>query len=175
MRNRRLVIAIAALVWMCLPAPALADCQRTSVDDIPSQPVVFVGTVLETSSNGGAPPVTIVVEEVWAGEVGARVTVRGLSDEPGFTEDERFWVLEARYLVVPIVDGDTLRDSICTATAIWEPGLAAIRSLMPEPAQGAPSDVPVILVVTVVLVLAGLAAFVGYDWLLRRRRSSDGA
>jgi hypothetical protein len=107
------------------------------------------------------------VEDVWVGHLRETVTVYGLSSEQ-VSEDDRAWQVGARYLVLPIVDGDVLRDSICSATTEWSPELVALRPV------GAPSSdtgvavplLPILAVAAFVVVL--LAAFVGYDRYIRR-------
>jgi hypothetical protein len=171
MRIRHLVATGAILGAMALPAPALADCQPAGELrlELARAPVAFVGTVVNADARGG-PPAEFRVEEVWKGQLPASVQVRGLADDASFAEDDRTWELGARYLVLPIVEGNVLRDSICSATTTWQPGLAELHPV------GAPSSdtgiavpvLPILGVTAFVVVL--LAAFVGYDRHVRGPR-----
>lgn len=159
-----LVLALAAtsFAW-----PVAADCQPAGPIEqaLPAAPVAFVGTV--TALNG--PIATFAVGEVWAGDVPDVVEVRGLSDDvggpdagfgAGFSEDDRVWTQGATYLVVPFLDGAVMRDSACTATTEWRPGLDALR---PDDARivssaatdGTAPPVEVLLVGAFVLLVAG--------------------
>ena len=174
MHIRHLSATAAILACLALPAPALGDCQPAGplAQELAEAPVVFVGTVVDTGVDG-APPAAFLVEEVWVGRLPAEsVRVRGLMVDETFGEDDRGWRRGVRYLVVPIVDGNVLRDSICSATTEWQPELAAFRP------SGVPSSsatgiavplAPILAVAAFVAVI--LAAFVGYDRYGRRPRS----
>jgi hypothetical protein len=75
-----------------------------------------------------------------------------------------------RYLVVPIVDGNVLRDSICSATTEWRPELAALRpNGVPTTApEMAVPLLPILAVAAFVVVL--LSAFLGRDRFVRGPR-----
>jgi hypothetical protein len=147
MTLRRFAPVLALLALPALASQAAADCEPAGPldEEIPVASVAFVGTV--TATRGAV--AQFAVSEVWAGEVGPAVEIRGISDNVpgGIGEDDRTWVVGDAYLVVPIVDGPELRDSICTATVEWEPELAELRPatakiLEPEPAAQA-GDVPI--------------------------------
>jgi hypothetical protein len=165
MQIRHLVATAAVVAWLALPRPALADCQPAGplAQELARAPIVFVGTAVDTGVDG-APPATFLVEEVWVGQLPAEsVRVRGLSVDETFGEDDRGWRRGARYLVVPIVDGNVLRDSICSATTEWRPELAAFRpSGLPSSDTGIAVPLLPILAVAA-FVVALLAAFLGYD------------
>jgi hypothetical protein len=169
MRIRHLVATGAILGAMALPAPALADCQPAGELrlELARAPVAFVGTVVNADARGG-PPAEFRVEEVWKGQLPASVQVRGLADDASFAEDDRTWELGARYLIVPIAEGNVLRDSICSATTEWRPELAALRpaSVPTAATEVAVPLLPILAVAAFVVVL--LAAFVGYDRVVRR-------
>ncbi|HEX7171404.1 MAG TPA: hypothetical protein VF365_02225 [Candidatus Limnocylindria bacterium] len=165
--------AILALGLTVLAAgPAGADCQPAGpVDEaLAVAPVAFVGVVTATAG----PVATIAVRDIWAGDVDDVVEVRGLSDEGGadaafgggFSEDDRQWTAGATYLVVPWIDGETLRDSICTGTTEWRPELEALRpamarSVADEPAGGE-SIPPALLLTGLVVVLAAAASALAF-------------
>ncbi|HEX9634463.1 MAG TPA: hypothetical protein VGB34_03140 [Candidatus Limnocylindria bacterium] len=165
MQIRRLVTTAAIVAGLAMPAPAVADCQPAGplAQEIARAPIAFVGTVVDTGVDG-APPAAFLVEEVWVGQLPAEsVRVRGLAVDETFGEDDRRWRRGARYLVAPIVDGNVLRDSICSATTEWRPELAALRPIrVPSAARGiAVPLLPILAVAAFVVVL--LTAFVGCD------------
>jgi hypothetical protein len=174
MKIRHLIATAAIVAWLALPAPALADCQPGGplAQEVSEAQVVFVGRVMEIGPAARAGNARFQVEDVWVGQLRETVTVYGLSGEQ-FGEDDRTWQLGARYLVVPIVDGNILRDSICSATTEWQPQLAALRpTSRPEGtdlSQGIPLLVPIAIVA---ITLAALGAFIGYDWAQKRRLST---
>lgn len=173
MKTRHLVATAAILAWLALPAPALADCQPAGplAQEVSEAPVVFVGRVMEIGPAARAGNARFQVDDVWVGQLRETVTVYGLSGEQ-FGEDDRTWQVGARYLVVPIVDGNVLRDSICSATTEWQPELAAIRPVSRPGAAGLSEIVPLLVPVAVAaLALATLGAFIGYDWSQKRRLS----
>ncbi|MCC6617579.1 MAG: hypothetical protein IT341_00910 [Chloroflexi bacterium] len=161
---RRPLIAAAVLAMLAMAPPrASADCQPADPIDqaLRTAPVAFVGTV--TASDG--PIATIEVREVWAGDVGRTVEVRGSSDGPGFAEDDRTWTDGTTYLVLPWVDGDVLRDSWCTATTEWRPELAGLRPPgatvygPAAPDDGPPTALLLLAAAAVIVLLIGAVAF----------------
>ena len=134
MALRITLVVACSVAWFALVSPATGDCQLAGPieEALPAAPVAFVGTVTEVDG----PIATFAVSEVWAGDVGDVVTVRGLFDEvvppdggfgAGFSEDDRRWTEGATYLVLPFVDAGVLRDNQCTATSEWQPELEALR------------------------------------------------
>lgn len=133
------IVALFAcgLVMLAAAPPAVADCQMAGPieAELRLAPVAFVGRV--TSTEGAS--ARFAVSEVWAGNVAETVEVRGISDlgggraEPAvgepfpIGEDDRLWTVGATYLVIPTIEGEVLRDSICSATTEWVPELAALR------------------------------------------------
>jgi hypothetical protein len=132
-RRFRLAAVCATVGWTVLATPVAADCQPAPPLDeaLGVAPAAFVGTVIGVDG----PSARFAVSEVWAGEIGPTVEVRGLADlggrdggfGPGFSEDDRRWTDGATYLVLPSVDGGVLRDHLCTATTEWREELAALR------------------------------------------------
>ena len=169
MRIRHLVATAAILGALAVPASALADCQPAGplAEELAEAPIAFVGTVMRIGPAARAGNATFHVEDVWVGHLRETVTVYGLSSEQ-VSEDDRAWQVGARYLVVPIIDGNVLRDSICSATTEWRQELAALR---PPSVPTAATEVAVprlpILAVAALLVVA-VGAFVGYDRFGRR-------
>jgi hypothetical protein len=148
----------AAAVFLALLAatPVTADCDPVPFEEgLAAAPVAFVGAV--TALDGAV--ATFKVLDIWAGDVAEQVDVRGLTDHPDgmIGEDDRQWQASNTYLVVPIVDGDVLRDSICTATNEWTPELEQFRPADARlVADADPGGVPIglILVGFVVLLVA---------------------
>ena len=160
-------VVACSLAWFVLVSPATADCQPAGPieEALPAAPVIFVGTVTEVDG----PIATFAVSEVWAGEVGDFVTVRGLFDGlpppdggfgAAFSEDDRQWTAGEAYLVVPLVDDGVLRDNQCTATNEWQPELEALRPADARivgsavTTEAVPVPVELILVVGAVLLVA---------------------
>ena len=156
-----LQIAFAALVAVLAATPAAADCDLASFEEqLATAPVAFVGAVTALSG----PVATFGVLEVWSGDVPDRVEVRGLTDLPETMvgEDDRQWQAGTTYLVFPIVDGDVLRDSICTATSEWTPELEQFRPADARIVAGdgsEPAPIGLIAVGVVILAVAGASAF----------------
>ena len=159
MPRRLPAIATLAVTLLATGAgQAAADCQPAEPirEAIPRAEVVFVGTAAEVVGSMAR----FEVHEVWAGTVGPAVEVHGLTSGVEFSEDDRPWEAGTRYLVVPIVEGPVLRDSICTATTEWSADLEALRpanarTVSGEEAGGATLPAELILFATVVLVVAG--------------------
>jgi hypothetical protein len=165
----RLVLAlVAAAATVILTAgPASADCNLPGPleEELREAPVAFVGVV--SRSVGSA--ATFAVTEVWAGEVGEAVEVRGLVDNPAgpaaLGEDDRTWVDGGTYLVLPFVDGGVLRDNICTATTEWRDELAALRPdsaiiREPETLDGRfPVEIALIAIAAAAIGLVSVLAF----------------
>jgi hypothetical protein len=172
MHIRHLVATAVFAAWLAVPSTTLADCQPAGplAQEVGRAPIVFVGTAVETGV-GGAPPAAFRVEEVWVGQLPESVRVRGLADDPAFGEDDRRWREGVRYLVVPIVDGNVLRDGICSATTEWRPDLAALRPATAPAPESSGGAVP-LLPIVVVVAIAGLAvaAFLGFDRVARPPR-----
>ena len=170
---RTLVSSALMLAWLALAVPAMADCDLPGPIDqvLPEAQVAFVGTVMTVDG----PAATFAVREVWAGAVADTIEVRGLADQvggpdagfgAGFSEDDRHWTDGATYLVIPVVDGGVLRDSICTATTEWQPELEDLRpatarivAATEEPAATVPAPILIVGVVVLLLTLASVLAF----------------
>jgi hypothetical protein len=115
-----------------------ADCQPAGPieEELARAPVAFVGTVTETIGSTAR----LTVREVWAGDIGPVVEIRGLGGaavpkgralveaEPiPIQLDDRAWTVGATYLVVPWVEAGRLIESACTATTLWREELGALR------------------------------------------------
>ena len=110
------------------------------------------------------PQARLARERLAAAGVADRVEVRGLTDLPETMvgEDDRQWQAGSTYLVFPIVDGDVLRDSICTATSEWTPELEQFRPADARLVAGdgsEPAPIGPIAVGVVILAVAGASAF----------------
>ncbi|HEX7197239.1 MAG TPA: hypothetical protein VF364_10470 [Candidatus Limnocylindria bacterium] len=164
MTIRHLVPAVLALGALVAPVPVAADCDLSGTVDeaIAAKRIVFVGDVADLDGSAA----TFAVREVWSGDVGPTVTVRGLSDDGMVSEDDRTWTKGATYLVVPYVDGGVLRDNICTASTHWDEDLLDLRP--PGAATIAPADAggpPVLAAILAACLVVGLSL------LAFRRRS----
>lgn len=162
MRNRIWApLAAAILVPLVAIMPVAADCGPAGPLDeaLADAPVAFVGTAVEVVRSMAR----FEVHEVWAGAVATGVEVHGLTSGVEFGEDDRRWEAGTKYLVVPFIDGQVLRDSICTATTEWSAQVELLRPedarvISPETADGAPLDPALVLAGLVILVLAGASA-----------------
>jgi len=149
------------LVPLVVAMPVTADCQPAGPleEALADAPVAFVGTAVEVVRSMAR----FEVHEVWAGAVANGVEVHGLTSGVEFGEDDRGWEAGTKYLVVPFIDGQVLRDSICTATTEWSAEVELLRPedarvLSAETADGATIDPAVVLAGLVILVLAGASA-----------------
>jgi hypothetical protein len=160
MRFGRLVALLGLLGVLVGAAPVAADCQLGGPieEELPAAPLVFVGTATEVIGSMAR----FEVHEVWAGTVANGVEVHGLTSGVEFSEDDRRWETGARYLVVPFIEGQVLRDSICSPTTEWREELEALRPATARLVEGEPVDgiafpPALILVGAVVLVLGGIS------------------
>ena len=168
---RRLASLAFALLVLAVPSPLRADCDPAGPIErvLPKADVAFVGTVMAAEG----PVAQLAVAEVWAGNIPNVVEVRGLMDrlagrggDQPVGEDDRLWAVGQTYLVVPTVDGDALRDHICTATTEWSPEMDVLR---PENARivagdeaTGPMPPALILAGAIVLLLVGGASVLAY-------------
>jgi hypothetical protein len=157
---RRLGAPLAALAWLVGAGPVAADCQLAGPieEELARAPIAFVGTAAEVIGSMAR----FEVHEVWSGAVANGVEVHGLTSGVEFSEDDRRWEAGTRYLVVPIIEGQVLRDSICTATTEWRAELAALRPATARIVEGEPAGEvafpsALILVGAVVLLLGGIS------------------
>ena len=125
----RLVSVVAVIAALAAaPAPALADCQLAPPieEAVRIADLVFVGSVTAIANNGRS--ASVRVEEVWQGdEMPAEVTVLGGTEPAQAMEDDRTFEAGVRYVFFPFVVDGRLVDNICTATAPWVEGFAAVR------------------------------------------------
>ena len=157
---RRVLVFVAALPWVMGAGPVRADCQPAGPieEALAAAPIAFVGTATEVIGSMAR----FEVHEVWAGAVANGVEVHGLTSGVEFSEDDRRWEAGTRYLVVPIIEGQVLRDSICTATTEWGAELEALRPATARLVEGEPAPEvsfppALILVGAVVLLLGGIS------------------
>jgi hypothetical protein len=170
--SRRLLAPFLAIVWAAAANPVAADCDPvgSAEEVLPTAEVAFVGRVIDVQ---GA-VARFEVGDVWAGDVGSSVEVRGVLDHPGgaIGEDDRQWENAETYLVIPFVDGPVLRDHICTATTVWTDELAALR---PEDAREIAPEAPQEGVVSIGFIIfavtAAAVAILGISVLAFRNRS----
>ena len=159
----RIVAALLGPLAVCLVAvmPVAADCDPAGPveEALVDAPVAFVGTAVEVVRSMAR----FEVHEVWAGAAATGVEVHGLTSGVEFGEDDRRWEAGTRYLVIPYVEGQVLRDSICTATTEWAPALERLR---PDDARivvaeeaGSPVAPPAVaLAALIIVVVAGASA-----------------
>lgn len=128
---------------MALPGPASASCAeppplRSALEDAP---VAFVGTVVDTTNDDRW--ATVEVSEVWAGEAGDVVEVRGgPEDPPGpmnvASSNDRAFREGETYLFLPRGgEGGVFQDDACSSTTGYTDEIADLR-----PAAAAPPDGP---------------------------------
>ena len=133
MRSFRKAALGAVVLAAALAGPARASCAgvppvRSALRDART---AFVGTVLETTESGRW--ATVEVTEVWKGDAGERVEVRGgPPDPPGplnaASSVDRHFREGKTYLFIPEAVSETVfRDSICTATTGYEKRLDRFR------------------------------------------------
>jgi hypothetical protein len=160
------ILAIASLAIGV--SPVAADCQMAGPieDELAAAEVAFVGTAAQV--NGAM--AFFEVHEVWAGPVVNTVEVHGLASGVEFVEDDRIWAPGMTYLVIPWVEGQVLRDSICTATIEWNDDLADLRpaDAVIVASEGETGGVP-----TAVIVLLGAVIGVGGVSMLAFRRRGE--
>ena len=165
MLTRHLVSMALALPWLLLGGrPSTADCQMAGsvAEELARVRVAFVGTVTEVNGSTAA----FDVAEVWKGDVGEVVEVGGAFDDGRFGEDDRGWNVGATYLVLPYVEGNSLRDTICSATTEWTDELAVLRPAGVDTAAAPSPSGPSLLLLGIGLVV-GL--FAGISWIAFRR------
>ena len=172
--RRHSATALLAIATLAVGVtPAAADCQMAGPieDELAAAEVAFVGTATEVIGSMAR----FEVHEVWAGSVGNAVEVHGLTSGVEFSEDDRHWQPGTRYLVVPYVEGQVLRDSICSATVEWDDELGDLRppdaiiagsEAGAEPEGGA---VPLALIA----VLGAVIGVAGVSLLAFRRRGEE--
>jgi hypothetical protein len=160
---------ILATISAAAAGPVAADCNLAGPPEevLPTAQIAFVGRAIEVDG----PIARFAVSEVWAGRVDPVVEGRGLLDpldpkEDGrqpmdrpaeraqLSEDDRQWVEGALYLVIPFVDGNVLRDHICTATTEWTDELAALRPASAQMVQVPTPIGPVFIGLSAVAILA---------------------
>jgi hypothetical protein len=171
MNLRHALPLVLALALVAIAGPVAADCQPAGppAEVLPTAEVAFVGEVVDTDG----PRARFAVSEVWAGQVADVVEVRGITDDLGANvigEDDRQWTIGDRYLVIPFVDGDVLREHMCTSTVAWQPELEELRPGNAEvPSSRADlGSAPIPMALMAVLVVG--VAVAGVSVLAFRRR-----
>jgi hypothetical protein len=140
LRLVRLLVAVAALVFVLPPTAVLADCMMPAPIQEAAQTaeIVFVGTVAETSNHNSW--ASVQVEEVWRGpDLEAAVIVKGGPAGNMATSVDRFFEAGVKYLFFPYVDaeGGGLADNSCSNTVPWSADLAPLRPADARPPVGA--------------------------------------
>ena len=123
------IATFASATLLAAPAAVLADCVAPpSFDEArKTAPIVFVGTVTETSNEDRW--ATVSVEEIWNGPDLARtLLIKGGPDPGSGTSMDRTFQVGVRYFFVPVPSGDgNLADTTCTSTQPWEEWMAEFR------------------------------------------------
>jgi len=176
---KRLYSALLGSLLMVasIPLPVSASCMQRESSDLATllaaAPVVFVGTVIQTSLLGGIAQVW--VESVWKGDgVKSVVTVNGVggSERLGsWNPYDRKFSIGQRYLFVP--DGTTspFSEGMCGLTRLYSPDLDSFRPLsLHRPIAGVGGNTPetgqaltqslIARVLLVILVVGGALAVV---------------
>jgi hypothetical protein len=160
---------ILATISAAAAGPVAADCNLAGPPEevLPTAQIAFVGRAIEVDG----PIARFAVSEVWAGHVDPVVEVRGLLDpldpkadgrqpvdrpaaRAQLSEDDRQWEEGGVYRVIPFVDGNVLRDHICTATTEWTDELAALRPASAQVVQVPTPIGPVFIGLAAVAILA---------------------
>lgn len=135
-------VAVAAVVAIALPGPASASCAqppplRVALEDAP---VAFVGTVVATTNDERW--ATVEVSEVWAGEAGEVVEVRGGPEDPpgpmgvASSVDRSFRDGET-YLFLPSGgEGGVFQDDACSSTTRYTEQVDDLRPAAAEAPDG---------------------------------------
>ena len=161
---RRIGVPLAALLWLVGAGPVAADCQLAGPieEELARAPIAFVGTATDVIGSMAR----FEVHEVWSGAVANGVEVHGLTSGVEFSEDDRRWEAGTRYLVIPIIEGQVLRDSICTATTEWRAELAALRPDTARIVEGEPAGEvafpPALILVGAVVLLLGAISLLAF-------------
>lgn len=174
-------LAVLTLGVLLLSAPvAGASCAPPlAIEDAMEQaPAVFVGTVV-TLDHGGR-LVGFSVDEVWKGDVEARVVVSGgptPADLEGLgfgesvaTSVDRHYEEGVTYLVVPFgVEEGVYMDNACSVTQVYDASLDDLRPATAHPPTGAGIDDEVMTArIAIGVVVLGAGVVVAAN-LLRRR------
>lgn len=119
-----LAAALAVIVVVAMPVPALA-CACAPIVEVPgrSRPVSFDGevaifsaTVVEQSLLKGT--VTLLVEQVWKGNLTEQITMRTIGFEGSMTTCDWLFEMGKTYLIFGLGDSiETMRAEKCTFTA----------------------------------------------------------
>ena len=132
LRIRALLAAAVTTTGFILAAPGavLADCMAPPPieESVETAEIVFVGTVVETSSNNTWASVS--VEEIWRGpDLGKNVVVKGGPGGDTMTSVDRFFEAGVKYLFLPYVDQEQggLADNSCTNTQPFMIDMAKLR------------------------------------------------
>lgn len=155
----------------CAPPLAIEDAMKQA-------PAVFVGTVMTLEHDGRL--VGFSVEEVWKGDVEARVVVSGgptPSDLEGLgfgesvvTSVDRHFEDGVTYLVVPFgIEEGVYMDNACSVTQVYDASLDDFRPATAHPPTDAGIDSEVMtarIAVGVVVLGAGVVIVAN---MLRRR------
>jgi hypothetical protein len=169
--KRALLLAVGlAAASLTVAGPAYASCAELPPVErsVRTQPFVFVGEVISTSSEGRV--ATVEVHEVWNGAVSeGTVEVVGGEEDPGVSSSvDRTYTTGAEYLFVPFDrKGGRFRDNICTATQEWSadleelrPGSIEVLTPGPSPTASKSAGFPLLPVAGVGLLLVAIAYLV---------------
>jgi hypothetical protein len=180
----RLAVSAAGLLWVLIvPAIATADtgdnlvCAPPPIEKaIASADLVFVGLV--TSSTNEDRTASVLVSEVWQGDVDEIVAVDGAQDAGSTSASDRTFSVGTTYLFIPtLVDGH-LVDNSCSSTVVWGDKIAGLRPAvthLPRPATP-PAPSPFAFLGTLAgplwtAAIIGGGAY-GFALLVARRRDS---
>ena len=134
------MIAVLA-VLLGVPAPASASCGSPPELEVAvrESDVVFVGVVTEVSNRQRN--AIVFVEDVWKGNVGDEVEVRGGPQTPNeITSVDTAYREGIRYIFFPHDgSGDLFRDNACTSTQPYD---ASFEELRPAAAEDTTTPSP---------------------------------
>lgn len=175
LRKLLLVAAMATVIVVDVPGPALASCVEPPPlsDAIAEADIVFVGLAVALDFEGRL--ATFEIIEVWKGELGPSVVVNGgpelraMGDARARGQTlassvDRMYVLGETYLVVSFGrSGDVVMDNACSSTQVMNSDLTDNRpenaySPQQAPIQDDPTDAAIGWIVPAVIALAAIAA-----------------
>ena len=183
---RLLVVGLLAMAIVTLARPTQASASCFFDENAPplavqlaDQPLVFVGVAVEAPEGGKVG--LFEVDEVWYGDLGAKIEVRGAARGDSATSIDRYFEAEQKYLVVPQLAGDGYIDNSCSLTRIFDEEADQARPVdarQPDEtftaadSDGESANTSTLLII-VGTVLAGAAALGGVAMFAKRSTPGD--
>jgi hypothetical protein len=131
-------------------APSVATADTGDIVDCPPPPpiekavaaadLVFVGLVTSTTNDDRA--ASVLVSEVWQGDVDEIVSINGARDPGTSAEDDRTFSVGTTYLFFPAVVDGQLVDNVCSSTIPWGDKVASLRPAVTHLPRAASAPAP---------------------------------